>query len=152
MVRDPGALMCFNGFVLTSETLSPQRGAHFSDILGSRSSSLLRCLELTFRAARPQNYGKTRRFAQFVPAKTAKGHISVLQHLPSRKLGFLNLLQQTKQAFILCRLRCRTQNDIFWTEKIEALSICQSNHQTSMVCFPPRTSYIADQNMEVRTV
>ena len=80
--------------------LSRRRGANFVDILGSRSFA-------PPRSSKPQNHGKTRRFAQFLPAKISHiSHLccktSLLSNIDaarptgnfpySRKLEFLNFV------------------------------------------------------------
>ena len=77
--------------------LARRRGANFVDILGSRSSATPVFRTYLCEPSKPRNYGKTQRFAQFLPAKT-----SLLSNIDaaratgnfqySRKLELLNFL------------------------------------------------------------
>ena len=77
--------------------LARRRGANFVDILGSRSSATTVFRTYLCEPSKPRNYGKTQRFAQFLPAKTsmcenidaarATGNFQY-----SRKLELLNFL------------------------------------------------------------
>ena len=77
--------------------LARRRGANFVDILGSRSSATRVFRTYLCEPSKPRNYGKTQRFAQFLPAKTfllsnidaarATGNFQY-----SRKLELLNFL------------------------------------------------------------
>ena len=91
----PG-LPVFNDFDFQI-ALARRRGAKFVDVLGSRSSATTVFRTYLCEPSKPRNYGKTQRFAQFLPAKTsmcenidaarATGNFQY-----SRKLELLNFL------------------------------------------------------------
>ena len=91
----PG-LPVFNDFDFQI-ALARRRGANFVDILGSRSAATAVFRTYLCEPSKPRNYGKTQRFAQFLPAKTsmcenidaarATGNFQY-----SRKLELLNFL------------------------------------------------------------
>ena len=71
----------FNGFDFRI-ALAPQRGAIFVDILSSRSSAIPVFGSWLCESPQPQNYAKTKHFAQFLPAKLP--HVSHLRRKTSR--------------------------------------------------------------------
>ena len=67
---------CHNLAILTSKSLSRQRGASFGNISHPPFFGIWLCVP-----AKPQNYGNTRHFAQFLPSKATSSHTSALYHI-----------------------------------------------------------------------
>ena len=88
--------------------LARRRGANFVDILGSRSSATPVFRTYLCEPSKPRNYGKTQRFAQFLPAKTsllsnidaarATGNFQYSRKLETSKLPLIKLFGYAKIA------------------------------------------------------